>query len=341
MVFEDTQPAIIDQSTWDIVSRMRQNKRRPMKYGLQGLFMSVAFCADCGSKLYFHTAKRNSKLKGEELIGSYSCSNYRKVPKKCTAHYITETALEEIITYHLRLIISLAVTNEKQFAQRLMDNSRKEADRRLAEQKKTLIKYNKRIQEIDTLFERLYEDNINSRITNDRFDKMSAKFEQEQADLKTKAATLETEITTQQSQAQNIDKFISLAKETINIQTLTTSIVNTFIKQIIIHNPNNPRSKDRHQQIDIIYNFVGPFEMDDSKEKESTDLAGLTEPKTASVKKLITTVLENADIADIAAISEIPKLPKPTKTTKATKATTKPNTKTTDSDKTTEMDKPA
>ena len=65
LVFEDTHPAIIDPETWDIVRSMRQHKRRAPRYGKSGLFSGVAYCADCGAKLYFYT--RSSRISGERV----------------------------------------------------------------------------------------------------------------------------------------------------------------------------------------------------------------------------------------------------------------------------------
>ena len=77
LVFEDTHPAIIDMETWEIVRKVREHKRRAPRYGNPGLFSGVAYCSDCGAKLYFHTRSIKNKW-GTRYEGSYSCSEYRK-----------------------------------------------------------------------------------------------------------------------------------------------------------------------------------------------------------------------------------------------------------------------
>ena len=285
-----------------------------MKYGLAGLFMSVAFCSTCGGKLYYHTAKRKSKANGEQLIGSYSCSNYRRVPKTCTAHYITEKALKEIITEHLRMVISHANTDPEYFAQKLMDNSHHTLNKKLTEQKKLLKKHNQRITEIDTLFERLYEDNINNKITDTRFATLSQKFELEQSDLKSKSATLEAEITSQETQTKDIDKFIALAKEVIEVKNLTTSMVNIFINKIIIHDPCVPRGRERSQKIDIWYNLVGEvgeiYEVDEVElwETEKTEFGD-----DAKAGETVVDVVSEATEVDCQNVAKPPKPSNPPK----------------------------
>ena len=255
MVFEDTHPTIIDRSTWEIVRKMRQGKRRSPRYGQQGLFTGTLFCGDCGGKLYFNTRKKK-----DGFDKSYLCSEYKKIHGKCTAHYISENALANAVLAHLRLLISVAVADEREFAQSMMDESKQKSERGLAEKKKTLKKHGQRIQEIDALFERLYEDNVTGKITDERFSKMSAKFEQEQTGLKEIVAALEKEIAEQESRTGDIDRFIALAREKMELRELTPGIVNLFIKRIDVYEPENPQSKkNRNQPIEIHYNFIDPI----------------------------------------------------------------------------------
>jgi hypothetical protein len=259
LVFENTHPAIIDQDTWDTVRKIRQHKRRSTKYGFPGLFPGVAFCVDCGSRLYYHTAKVK-----EKLVGSYSCSGYSKAYRTCTAHYITEKALEEAVLSQLRMLARFAIEDEHSFAQNIMEQSRQEAERDLAGKKKKLTKKNIRIGEIDALFERLYEDRVAGHLTDERFSRMSARYEAEQAGLREQTVTLEREIAAHVNEAHNVDKFIALAREVVEFPQLTTEIVNKFINRIDIHNPDNPHSKkNRRQRIDITYSFIGPVNIYD------------------------------------------------------------------------------
>ena len=127
LVFEHTHPAIIDLETWDIVRSMRENKRRAPRYGNPGLFSGVAYCADCGSKLYYYTRAIKNKW-GTRYEGSYSCSEYRKdvqylQNRKCTCHFIRESQLEQLVLEELWQLLRYIPKHEKQFARLVMDRS--------------------------------------------------------------------------------------------------------------------------------------------------------------------------------------------------------------------------
>ncbi|AOT71302.1 recombinase family protein [Geosporobacter ferrireducens] len=223
LVFEDTHPAIIDPETWDIVRSMRQHKRRAPRYGKSGLFSGVAYCADCGAKLYFYTRSIKNKW-GTRYEGSYSCSEYRKDvqyqgKRKCTCHFIRESQLEQLVLEELRDLLRYIPKHEKQFARVVMDRSAQEYKRETAAKKRTAEKHRCRIAELDTLIERLYVDNVSGKITDERYEKMSGKFETEQEEL-------------------------------------TPAIVHEFIDRIIVHEPEQARG-DRRQKVETIYNNIG------------------------------------------------------------------------------------
>ena len=70
-IFDDTHPAIIDANTFEVVQKIRQNKRRRTATGRFQLFSGKLFCADCGAKLHFAGSNTNPKE------DHYTCANYR------------------------------------------------------------------------------------------------------------------------------------------------------------------------------------------------------------------------------------------------------------------------
>ena len=268
LVFPDTHPAIIDTETWEIVRRMREHKRRVPRYGEAGLFTGTAYCTDCGSKLYFNTRIVWNKAKTiSRFEGSYSCSEYRKDAvylnqgRKCTCHFIRESVLEQLVLDDLRELIEFVTRHEKQFIRLVMDKSRAEQTRDMAFKKKTLAKHRQRIAEIDALIERLYVDNTNGKVPDERYDKMSAKFEAEQADLIRAHDALEAEIGEQEETADSIDKFLATVRRyTTEIEKLTPAIVHEFIDKIIIHEPEQARG-DRLQKVEIVYHRIGKIDL--------------------------------------------------------------------------------
>ena len=260
LVFEDTHPAIIDLETWDIVRSMRQHKRRAPRYGNPGLFSGVAYCSDCGNKLYFHTRAIKNKW-GTRYEGSYSCSEYRKdvqylQGRKCTCHFIRESQLEQLVLEELRDLLRYIPKHENQFSRHVMDRSTQEYKRETAANKKAVVKHRRRIEEIDTLIERLYVDNVSGKVTDERYEKMSVKFEAEQAGLKETVDALENEISEQEEKSVNVDRFLTVVRRYTTIEELTPAIVHEFIDRIIVYEPEQARG-DRRQKVEIIYNNVG------------------------------------------------------------------------------------
>ena len=124
----------------------------------------------------------------------------------------------------------------------------------------------RRIAELDTIFQRLYEDNINGKLNDERFLKLSRTYEDEQRALSEKARQIHAELDKEQAQAVNVAQFIALVKKHNEIDALTPAIVNEFIERIDVHAPDKS-SGHRTQQIDIVYNFVGMLPVSLAKKK--------------------------------------------------------------------------
>ena len=260
LVFEGTHPAIIDGATWEIVRKMRQTKRRAPRYGNVGLFTGLAYCSDCGAKLYYLTRELRTKT-ATRYEGAYSCSEYRKAVqfqenRKCTCHYISEAALNEIVLEDMRKVFSFAVNHEREFARSVMETGEAEQRRGIAAKKRILAQKRSRVEELDILFERVYEDHVIGKLSDERFTKMSGKYEQEQQEIRSEIADLEAALAGQESQLGDVDKFLTAVHKYIEIQELSPAITNEFIDRIIVHEPEKARG-GRIQKVDIIYNGVG------------------------------------------------------------------------------------
>jgi DNA invertase Pin-like site-specific DNA recombinase len=265
MVFEDTHPAIIDKATWDIVRKMRKHKRRPPVYGTPGLFSGLAYCSDCGAKLYFNMRKLHTKRDGEKLDGAYACSEYKKdlsagYPRTCSAHYIREEVLKDIVTEEIRKVLAFVSENEKAFAVQIMETNEAEQKREITANKRLIAQKQKRIDELDRLFERIYEDNIIGKLNDERFAKMSEKYEQEQRDLRDEVVFLETAVAESEGKLGNVDHFITLVREYVGVEILSQGMVNAMIDKIIVYEPEVAYGKNRTQRVEILFSGVGKIE---------------------------------------------------------------------------------
>lgn len=254
-IFEDTHPAIIDRETWERVQELRKNKRRPTKTGKQSMFSGLVYCADCGAKLHYCTT-----ASFEDRQNHFRCSNYKSNTGTCSAHFIREVVLYDIVLADLRETIAYVQDHEQEFVQAAMNQSYAEQRKATAQKRRELDQAQRRIPELDTLFQRVYEDNISGKLSDERFSKLSKGYENEQRELMDRVKVLQAELDKAQDKAANLDRFISLVRENLELEELTPKIVNEFIQRIIVYAPDKSSGK-RTQKVKIIYNLIGEVPM--------------------------------------------------------------------------------
>ena len=251
-IFENTHDAIVDEETFYRVQELRKNKRRPARTGKSNMFSGVVRCADCGEKLYYCTS--NSF---ESRQDHFVCSTSRKKGKDvCDTHFIRAVVLEEGTLQHMRMVISCVASYEDAFRRALGAKRSAEAKKELSAKKRTLQKSENRLAELDRLFKRIYEDMVNGKLSEARFQMLSEDYEQEQADLRIKIEMLEEEIQNQEDQADNVDKFIRQAKKYLHLEKLTPTILNDMVNAVYVHSPDKS-SGHRVQDVEISYNYIG------------------------------------------------------------------------------------
>ena len=267
VIFENTHEPIWTESIADAVRLVRQTRRRPTKMGEMGMFSGMMFCADCGSIMY--QCRATGFRKDQEY---YLCAGYRKSRDICgSTHSIRTVILEELILQNLRKVVSFARDREDQFVKMVMDMDEKERSKGLAKKKKLLTDTEKRIAELDRIFKHLYEDSITGKLTDERFQKLSADYEAEQAGLQAQATALHEEISEEESKSANVERFLSIVRKYTEIPELTSHILHEFVEKIVVHTATDPHSKtNRKQEVDIYYKGIGVLEMSkvfDTKQK--------------------------------------------------------------------------
>lgn len=254
MTFENTHPAIIDPDTWEIVQKNREQRRRPMKHDEIGLFSGLAICSGCGKRLYHCRA---TSLKHEQE--SYTCGTYRRYRNQCSAHYIRVVVLEELVLQNLQRVVAYAQEDEEEFVRRVMEN--KLAVQRMEREqfKRKLEKQKRRITELDAIIQRLYEDNVTGKLTDERFTKLSATYEAEQAELKQSVKSLSAIVEASEAQAVNVKSFLKIVKKYTEPTELTPQLLHEFVDKIVVHEADKS-SGHRIQRIDVHYNFIGEID---------------------------------------------------------------------------------
>ncbi len=252
MVFENTHDAIIDKDTFDTVQRIREGRRRKVNMREEeNIFAGLLFCADCGRKLYF------TKRSVDNRNSYYNCSTYRKKKKGlCTSHQIGVNILEEAVLADLQRVFSMALSNEKEFAETLQRRVQTENIVQTAKKERELVEVNKHIAQLDKTIERLYDDMVKGLITEERFSTLYKSFEAEQKALKAREQQLETELQNVKEQEGKVAVFLKTVRKYKKITKLTSEILHEFIEKIIVHQCKVVDGK-KQQKIEIIYNCVG------------------------------------------------------------------------------------
>lgn len=267
LIFKNTHEAIIDQETFDIVQKMRSHKRSNQRYknraGHENLFAGLVFCETCGRKHYFCPQEKNG-LNHDH----YKCSGYRKPIDGCeNPHYIQKSALIEIVSGKLRQTIQEAHFNQEDFLKKLEQQSQAQFNKDNKNQRQQLQKDEHRSKEIDTIIQKLYEDNLLGKISDERFVKLSQSYEEEQRQLQTSISDLTEKLAKQQEDSLNISKFMARISKYTELPELTVEIVNELIDKIVIHKSTGTK-RNRIIQIDIYYNFIGKLNNEKSEPNE-------------------------------------------------------------------------
>ena len=263
-VFENTHEAIIDQETYDIVQRIRDGRRRSTPMGDMPILSGMLFCADCGAKLY-QVRSRNLEHNKEHFV----CATYRKIKGGCSSHQIRNVVVEELLLDGIRTITAFAREHEDEFVEMVTKKEKSEADRSLRDEKRELEQAQIRIQKLDEIIRRLYEDNVEGKISDERFKKLSETYEAEQKNLEARVGELRLAIASEKESRLNVDRFLTLVRKYTDIQELNAEIIREFVERIYVHEAERINGK-RVQRVRIVWNCIGEFTLPASREQEKT-----------------------------------------------------------------------
>lgn len=272
LIFENTHEAIIDQETFDNVQRIRGNvKRYPDGWGEYHPLTGLMYCADCGSKMYVH---RTNNYKN---IPYYVCSNYKKVPcgTLCpSAHRIKAEVVLNLIQETLKDIKNYLDEDNEAFTRSIQNEMEEKEKVEIEKQRVRLINNKSRIQELERIMCRIYEDMILEKIPSSRYEILNSQYETEQRALSKEIEDLELVISRYENETDRARKFISLISRYENFDELTNTIINEFVEKIIIHERDRKGSQSSKQKIEIYFNFIGNYEVpkEELSEEEQSKL---------------------------------------------------------------------
>ena len=284
VIFEDTQEPIIDQETFDLVQKIRSNVRRyPDGWGEVHLLTGLMYCADCGAKMYVHRTSNGKR------IAQYTCSAYSKVPvgKLCkTQHRVNEDNVIELIKDLLRSIAEYSKLDREAFVRTVRETQEKQSTSDVVKLKTTIEADNRRLDELETLICRIYEDNILGKLPDDRYMFLSSSYEAERKKLTEEVQNCEQGIQEYNESTKSADRFIKLIDKYSHFDELTNTMLLELIDKILVHERDVKGSSNCTQEIEIYFNFVGRYLPPEYiKEPTAEELAQLEAERKAKAKR--------------------------------------------------------
>lgn len=295
VIFKNTQEAIVSEEMWNKVQELRKTVRRTDTVGEANPFTGLLYCADCGAKMYNHRGgagrARNwkGKLNGKRRpdCDEYNCSTYnlsrQSYDKQCSQHYIRTEVVRKLVLETIKAVSDYVITNEEEFINRIYSTSRDKQKESIRSLKRKIAQDTKRVNELNMLMKKLYEDNINGKLSDKRFEFMLSEFENEQDTLEISMENAKAEIEKYESDTVRADKFIELVKRYTDFSELTTPMLNEFVEKILVHEADYS-SGERVQEVEIYLNFIGKFELP-VKEPTAEEIAEHEKLKARRAKK--------------------------------------------------------
>ncbi len=256
VVFKEVNTPIRSRETYEKLQKI--GNRKPLKSGEHNMFSGLLVCSDCGSTLHYHFNQNNPTIK------YFSCSGYNRGKRKIcqSTHYIRVDLLEQIVLGEVRRLTRFACKHEEAFTQAVANYSKKvmETDQKIRQSELRALMA--RDKELDVLFERIYEDNISGKISDDRFRKLSHKYEAEQESLTERIDQLKKAFDECSFKVYNTETFVNAVKKYTRVKKLTPRMLTELIEKIEVF---QYKIKDgvKTQKVLIHYNCIGSVEIPD------------------------------------------------------------------------------
>lgn len=282
-IIKDTHEPIIDQETYDTVQRMRAGIRRyPDGWGEVHPLAGLLYCADCGSPMYIHRTGNGNRT------ANFSCSGYGKIPvgSKCASgHWVNADSVMKLIQETLREIVRFSKEDEEEFACIVRSEIENRQSSEMKGQKTRLTACQKRLDELETLLCKIYEDNILGKLPDKRYQILEAQYTKEQEALEAEIDSLQKKVDEYEQEQKSADKFIALVKKYQNFEELDAVMLNQFIYKIFVHERDYKGVANSPQTIEIYFNFVGKFGMQEINSPSEEERAALEEKERLRQKR--------------------------------------------------------
>ncbi len=251
---ENTHEALVSEKDYETVLERISSKSRSFQANPDNIFRGLVYCAECGCRLAY------SKKKTKNSIGFYNCATFKRYGKEyCTNHYITFENLYKVVLSDVQRLALLSKDNLDKYSEILMKASVGKSENESLKLAKELEKAEKRVKELNVLLQKIYEDAVFKRISEERYQFMSENMENEISQLKSKISEITGKKSKITSDNKNFHEFAELIGKYTDISELDFELVHTLIDKICVHAPVYTDGK-KSIKIDIYYRFIGKTE---------------------------------------------------------------------------------
>ena len=288
IIFENTHEAIVDEETWHLAQKLRRKTKRTLANGTYSHRLSgLVYCSDCGKRLSYASPHSQHRADGKtyDADSNFRCPTYKSMYGECTMHFIKASTLDSLVDEAIRKVAAYVLKDEQAFLQQVKELTSASQAVVQTDSKKELVTAKKRIAELDNFIKKLYEGNASGKIPDRQFEKLMAQYDTEQQELEARVAEIEAKISELRQEEERGEMFVRLVKRYRDFTEITQTMLNEFIDKIVIFEATGGRTVNRSQRIDIYFNFIGQFVLEDteeeilSKQEEENRLAELKEQK--------------------------------------------------------------
>lgn len=224
-------------------------RKRADKRGNMDKYAGYLYCAECGARLYLHHGKIPK-------YNTFRCSRYESQKNDCTAHYIKESLIDDVVLQSLKKVTKFAREHSEEFYEMAMNNGEAESKEQLKETENLRNEYESRIAQLENAISTLYMDRVTSRVTPERYDSLAGGYEKEQAELKAKLHELDSKANNIGAREKCVRDFIASAKKVVNVTKVTPSILRAFISRIEVYEKEVKHSRKCTNRINIRFSFT-------------------------------------------------------------------------------------
>lgn len=251
--FENAHEPIIDRETWEVVQKIRANRRRPTKMGEMDVLSGMVFCADCGHVL--HLCRCGS---WNESQYAFVCGTYHGHKEECTPHTIKALHLRQLTLAAIQEVCKQAKEDREGFLEHILHKQESQAKKELNAKQKALQRLQKRLKELENYTLAAFEKLASGVLTDKTFQTITQSYAQERKACSAQIEQLTKELECESNDVDNAKQFLAVVDRCLNPQELTPELVHEFLERIVVHERSEPCKKKYYTRtVDIYFNYIG------------------------------------------------------------------------------------